>query len=569
MIIKNRSFWVVFCVAWSVWLLPSSLFAQKGEFTLRIVDEKTKRPLDCRLEIRSEKGVAKQAQDVPFLYDHNAVPGEATLYFPVGVYPMTIERGLEYLPRTGHFVLNRGAKDMKTVELRRFVDLSQKGWWSGDFCVLRREDELEQLMKSDDVHFVPRLSTQFATQTQETRFDLDRIRTEGDWFLDRDDCGVSLLNRTSELVPPFLATIDDARTPLLELYLLKKMEPDLWFDLHNADSWDVPLLAALGMLDSVQILGSRLLRDDMLPQVVDWGGLPKFKTARKTSDYFKEKEGAVENSGASLPSAMRFDRGIDPVRYRGARGRQRWTEDVYFHLLNTGRRLPPSAGSGSGLSPNPVGANRVYVWVDRNEYERTADDSEFESAGGNAGFNREMWWESFRSGAAFVTNGPLFDLRVDGELPGYIFEFEDEKPVALQASLTLSLRNQADYIEVIMNGKTLQSIPFRKYAESGSLPPIEITQSGWFLLRVVMRTEGGYCCAMSAPYYVRMGGKIGASSDSALFFLRWALARAKQLRESGAFEGENGKNLEKLCEFSVQYWRREYEKAREEASELE
>ena len=38
-----------------------------------------------------------------------------------------------------------------------------------------------------------------------------------------------------------------------------------------------------------------------------------------------------------------------------------WVQEIYYHLLNCGLRVAPSAGSASGVLPNPVGYNRVYV----------------------------------------------------------------------------------------------------------------------------------------------------------------------------------------------------------------
>ena len=139
-----------------VFVLLSSAFAvQKGEFTHKIVDEETNRPLPCRVTIRNEKGVVRKAADVPFLYDHFVMPGEVFLDWPLGTYPLTIERGFEYLPRTGHFVLNTFAKDSKTETLKRFVNLSERGWWSGDLMVMRDLRDAELLMLADDLHFVP------------------------------------------------------------------------------------------------------------------------------------------------------------------------------------------------------------------------------------------------------------------------------------------------------------------------------------------------------------------------------------------------------------------------------
>src|SRR5439155_9501505 len=53
-----------------------------------------------------------------------------------------------------------------------------------------------------------------------------------------------------------------------------------------------------------------------------------------------------------------------------------------------GLRLPPSAGSASGVLPNPVGYDRVYVHLDGE-------------------LSYERWWEALRAGRVFVSNGPL------------------------------------------------------------------------------------------------------------------------------------------------------------------
>src|SRR3712207_9493398 len=45
-------------------------------------------------------------------------------------------------------------------------------------------------------------------------------------------------------------------------------------------------------------------------------------------------------------------------RLPAPRGNGFWTQEIYYHLLNAGLRLPPSAGSASGVLPNPVGYNR-------------------------------------------------------------------------------------------------------------------------------------------------------------------------------------------------------------------
>ena len=89
----------------------------------------------------------------------------------------------------------------------------------------------------------------------------------------------------------------------------------------------------------------------------------------------------------------------DRKLYQGPFGNARWSQDIYFKLLECGLRIPPSAGSGSGMAPNPVGYNRVYVHLDGD-------------------FSYEAWWKNFRAGRVVVTNGPLMRPSVEGQPPG-------------------------------------------------------------------------------------------------------------------------------------------------------
>lgn len=602
-----------------MFFFPSVLFAQHGEFTLKIIDEETQRPLPCRVMIRNEKGVARRAEDVPFLYDHFVMPGEVKIDWPLGTYPMEIVRGLEYLPRTGHFVLNRYANDAKTETLKRFTDLSKKGWWSGDLMVLRNLEDAELLMLADDVHFVPLAESQDkkffskqkgaeAKRAAETRaragrtvkkdvsreasdekwFDADRLFTTQNYILRHPACCVGILNLPQPLNFEKLS-LETRRSVVPMLYAMRHNYPDVWFDVQDADCWDLPLLVALGLADSYQILGPHILRGQMLPENICWKKLPVSKTMAKinTSRLLEEENtpnseipGDSESESNSdsdsdsnsdavsalrqdlfrRPSQCEFIPDAAPMNYRGERGRQMWTETVYFHLLNTGHRIPPSAGSGSGLSPNAVGANRMYVFIDPEEFRSSGQKTGYEYEGANAGWTRELWWKAVRAGRVVVTNGPLLLPGVEGCVPGEVFSFpanvSKDVPEAekVNPAMTLMMQQKAQYIDIIMNGRVVQSIPFRNYAETGRLPLMEITESGWFLIRVVADVPQTYCCAMSAPYYVEIGKEQAISRNSAQFFVNWEQERVMMLEKRGAFEGPEGEKLRKLHEYAVSYW---------------
>lgn len=617
----------------------ASAQAQTGEFTLKIVDEETRRPLPCRVSVRTEKGVAKRAEEMPFWYDHFVMPGEVRLSWGLGTYPMRIERGLEYLPRMGHFQLNKFADDSKTETLRRFIDLSKKGWWSGDLMVVRELEEIELLMLADDLHFVPlaesaekrifsanqkkeaerraearkragrndpvsasqskkdapnaagkaRSGKSGNAKSDEVWFDSDRLFTTQNYVLRHPSCCVGILNLPTKIQFKKL-NLEARRSPIPLLYAIHQKYPDAWFDVQDADCWDLPLLVALGAVDSFQVLGPHILRDQLLPENVCWRRLPTLKTLTKINVQKTLKEekpskrpdpeaneslsgaGSDEKSGSESdpeilaeirqdlfvrPSQCEFIPDAMAMNYRDARGRQQWTEEVYFHLLNTGHRLPPTAGSGSGMSPNAVGSNRTYVFVDPEEYSEKADRSGYQFEGANAGFNRKMWWNALREGHAVITNGPLLQPWVEGCVPGEVFTFpEGDEPEKLNPSMTLTMQQKAQYVEILMNGRVIQSIPFRNYAETGRLPLLEVKESGWFLIRVVADEPQTYCCVMSAPYYVEMGQKTAIQEKSAQFFVNWEKKRIRMLEKRGIFEDSEGQKLRELHDYALTYWER-------------
>ena len=247
-----------------------------------------------------------------------------------------------------------------------------------------------------------------------------------------------------------------------------------WVDAAASNGWDLPMLVANGLIDSVEVANSHFGRKAMLPD----GKLGKPR---------------------------------DMTRYAGPFGYARWSQDVYFKLLDCGLKLPPTAGSGSGVSPNPAGYNRVYVHLD-------------------SSFDYQQWWKNLKAGQAVVSNGPLLRAKVENELPGHTFQGTEGQELVLQIGLTLTTREPISYLEIVQDGLVRQSIRFEDYVKEGRLPPLHFKHSGWFLLRVVGEAPETYRFAMTAPYFVEFGGKPRISRKSAQFFLDWDYQRARQIQ---------------------------------------
>ena len=234
------------------------------------------------------------------------------------------------------------------------------------------------------------------------------------------------------------------------------------------------MLVASGLVDSIEVAHGQMCRETVLAS--EKGGRPR-----------------------------------DRVRYPDPWGNAQWSMYIYFQLLECGLRIPPGAGSASGESPNPVGYNRVYVHVD--------DELTY-----------EKWWEEFRTGRVFVTNGPLLKPLVEGELPGHVFQADKDAKLDFEIGLTFSTREPVSYFEIIKNGRVEHSVPFATYSKSGKLPILHFDRSGWFLVRAVTDSPKTYRFAMTGPYYVEIGDQRRISKIAAQFFLDWVYQRAKQIK---------------------------------------
>jgi len=464
----------------------SPALAAGGQLEITVVDRQTGEPIACRMHLKNARGRPQKPRRVPFWHDHFAFDGKITLKLPVGDYTFEMERGPEYLIRTGHFRIENFADDTKEIDLGRFVDMSEYGWWSGDLDVRRPVPEIELLMRADDLH-VAQVVTWWNDENpwrdrpppKELPVLFDEDRYYHPMAGGRARAGTALLffNLPEPLsLAGSLATGDPRGEypPSIRFALKAHRHEGAWVEATRPYWWDLPMLVAAGQVDSIQVAHANLCREKVIDDEAD--GKPR-----------------------------------DRKLYPAPRGNARWSQDVYFKLLECGLRIPPTAGSGSGAAPNPIGYNRVYVHVDGE-------------------FDYRKWFENLRAGRVVVTNGPLLRPTVNGQLPGYVFRSDAGKKLDFEIGLTLSTREPISYLEIVKNGRVARSIRFADYAASGRLPGIQFDQSGWFLLRVVTDQPKTHRFAMTGPYYVEIGGQRRISKQAAQFFLDWVYQRARQIR---------------------------------------
>lgn len=455
--------------------------ARGGRLQIRVVDAETGEPLICRMYLKNAAGRPQRVRGIPLWHDHLPLPGEATLRLPRGVFTFEIERGPEYVNATGHFTIEDHADDSKVVELRRAADMAAEGWISGDLGGMcpAQEKEIELRMQAADLHVAAWIVPPAKGRTPRGATPRPRIvRFDGNRFSDaqagHEVAGSEGLRRFEVPLEQGTAGADNASQPT---------PAGTWFDVPRPAAWDLPLWLARGEVNSIGLAGEHLGHAGPL------------------------------DSGDERPADETVRA---PAAWRGGI----WGQTIYYHVLNCGLRIPPSAASGGGDRPNPLGYNRVYVHT-----------------GGD--FDYRDWWEAFRAGRVVVTNGPLLRPFVEGRLPGYVFSAVAGDEIDLEVNLNLTIRDPVEYLEVVKNGEVEHLVRLDDWVQrQGRLPPLEFDESGWFLIRAVAEVPGTYRFASTGPYYVQIGDEPRISRRSVEFFLGWLNEAAARRGVTGAKAAE-------------------------------
>lgn len=461
---------------------PATVFARRGDLELNVVDQDTGRPLAVRMHLKNQRGRSIFPRGAVRWKDHFVFPGRIEMNLPTGAYTFELERGPEYRVRRGNFVIRSGAKDSKRVEMVRFVDMKKEGWYSGELHVHRPLDDIKLLMLAEDLHVAPVITwwnqknlwadRSLPEKTVE-RFDLNRYYSLMAGEDEREGGALLYFHLPKPL--PITEAEREFPSPVRFLEMAKESHPNCHVDLEKPFWWDTPTWVATGQIDSIGLAHNHMHRDGVLDSEA-WGK-PRDKTT-----------------------------------YPGAQGNGRWTTHIYYQLLNAGLRIPPSAGSASGVLPNPVGYNRAYVHIDGE-------------------FSYDKWFEGLRSGRVVVTNGPILRPKVNGELPGHVFTAGQGESVELSIQLNLALREKVEYLEVVRDGKVIHEVRLSDYAKAGGrLPNVTFEQSGWLLIRAVTNNSDTYRFASTGPYYVEIDQRPRVSRSAAQFFVDWVKERIERIK---------------------------------------
>lgn len=476
------------------------------------VADSSGRAVPCRIHVDNSAGKPQKPEGYPAWNDHFVCNGNTELFLKPGGYRYEIERGPEHERLTGSVELNTNDTKAVSHTLRRIADLKSLGWYGGDLHVHRAVEDVPLLMQAEDLDIAPVITwwnqrNLWADgplpESTLTQFDGPRFY---DVMAGEDERGGGALLFYGLKRPIEITKAErEFPSPLSFVAQAREANPDVWIDIEKPFWWDVPVWLASGTTRTIGIANNHMCRSRM-----------------------------YENEAWGRPR--------DLARLPNPRGNGYWTQEIYYHALNCGLRLPPSAGSASGVLPNPVGYNRVYVHVDGD-------------------LTWDKWWEGLAAGRSFVTNGPLLLCRANRQLPGHTFEIEPQASLDVAIGLNLVTLDHVPRIEIIQNGEIIQTIATSDAREQQLHATLTVHEPGWFLVRAITDRPDTFRFASTAPYYVTVkGAPPYIRHDSAEFFLSWAQEREQQLRQK-LTDPEQARAVLAFHEDAIRFWRDVVERA--------
>jgi hypothetical protein len=454
-----------------------------GTLRLRIVERKADRvtPIPARVHLADARGKPVLAPGLPAWRDHFNCHGDVRLDLPPGRYIYTIERGPEYRRASGAFTLSAGEVREREVILGRLIDLASLGWYSGETHVHRSLDDLSLLLRSEDLHVAPVLTVWNKDNHWKDRSLPARliVQAEPDRAYHVLACederrGGALLY--FNLGRPLELAGDGPEFPSPVVHLRQAIEQSgAWVDVEKPFWWDMPTWVATGAVRSIGLANNHMCRRMM---------------------YEDEAWGRPRDAGEFPPP----------------RGNGFYSQLLYYRLLNCGLRIPPSAGSASGVLPNPVGYNRAYVRLD-------------------GPFSYEAWWRGLGEGRSFVTNGPILLVQADGRHPGAVFRSPGGEARRVSLDIRVLGDDPLEAVEVIRDGVVVERLAGDDLGERVRARPLVFPSSGWFLVRAIAAVPETFRFASTAPFYVEVGeARETIHRDDVAFFLRWIDERIAALQ---------------------------------------
>ncbi len=469
-----------------------------GTLRVSVTDADTGRATEARIQVRASDGKAYAPSDTyqrvasrALHRDFFHTRGEFSVQLPAGEASIQAMKGFERHPVSQRVSIKPGEVTIVRLKLERFTDNKARGWYSGSDHVHMNyggnlhntPENLLFMAAAEDLDVVgEKIANKdnriFDHQYYNGAYDRVRSTTErilswGEEFRPPFYGHINLLNLTEHLISPFTTGYEG--TAIESLY----------------------------------------------PSTTDI-----FRMAREQGalgGYVHPFSSEPSSTGYSSTRGFAVDLALESFTYLEVMTSARQavhTARVWHRALNCGFKVTASGGedSISNLHRTPViGAARTYAYLgDRLTWDR--------------------WVEAIRKGRTFVTNGPLVQLTINGEIAGSEVRLPPEGG-GIEVDAHMETTFPVEKLELIRNGEVLESIPLRNGGRLGALRKrFTVERSGWYTLRAttgkpVLPIDDTHLYAETGPVYVYCGTQPIRSAEDAEYFIRWIDNVAQQARE--------------------------------------
>ena len=458
-----------------------------------IVDAETNETLAGRLYIHDDQGrffhaKSAAAEGSAVEYRKQRGPQSSEIHttlsahpfvaqLPPGKYTLTAERGKEYRGATVQVDLTAGPGDAR-LALRRWVDMSSLGWYSGETHVHRSMNELPNAMLADDLNVALPL-THWVTRayTPPSQGDKNSAAVAAELVQVDATHVIYPLNTEYEIF-----TVDGKRHTLGAIFALNQ---------KTILTDGVPPVRQIA--EHVHREGALLELDKHnWPWSMMLVPVMKVDLYELTNNHLWRTEFAFKQFGEPPAPYMNVERDEQGMTEQG------WldfTFQNYYALLNCGFRLRPTAGTASGVHPVPLGFGRVYVHLPD-------------------GFSYEAWMAGLDAGRSFVTTGPMLAVTANGRPVGSTFPIESGSSAQIRIEGWARSEHPLARIEIVSSTGVLQAIkPQGQRTDAGAYSTdldvtLEIDASTWVAVRCFEQVPGGRVrFAHTAPSHIDVAGK--------------------------------------------------------------
>jgi len=431
----------------------------------RASDGKTYAPADAYQRVARRRGD-------PFFH----TLGRSRMEVPPGPLVVEVMKGFERRPARRTVQVQPGENAPVELAIERIANLQARGWYSG----------------SNHVHM------NYGGNLLNTPENLLFMAAAEDM----DVIGEKICNKDNRIFDHqfFTGSLDRRSTPDRLLYFNQEYRPPFYGHISF-----VNLTRHLISPFTTGYEGTAI--ESLYPSNTDMFRLARAQGA--IGGYVHPWTAEPEKAGYAAARAFPVDLALGVTEYLEvltSAHYQKATSGVWRRALNCGFRVSATGGEDSILSLHNtpiIGADRTYAFL-------------------GPKLDYAAWVEALRAGRTFVTNGPLLEFRVNGQMPG-----EEIRLPAAGGSLEIEGAWQSlapvDQVEVLHNGQVVVTADpaagrFRK--------TLTADRSGWYTLRALgskaeKPTDDLFPYAETGAIYVICGDRPIRSRADAEYFIRW------------------------------------------------